>query len=97
MLLYHEPEDVITSNNRCLVLDYSWAYPGGGGTGGTGGRLPLFEPRECFEILIMTECFLKLTTVSKLGEFALSVLIFYWFSTLFSTKFSGGCCSRHLA
>ena len=24
--------------------------------GGTGGRLPLFEPREFFETLIVTEC-----------------------------------------
>ena len=27
------------------------------GEGGTGGRLPLFEQREYFEILIITECF----------------------------------------
>ena len=34
----------------------AWAYPGGGGT---GGRLPLFEPREFHEILIITERFLN--------------------------------------
>ena len=34
----------------------AWAYPGGGGT---GGRLPLFEPREFLEILIITKCFFK--------------------------------------
>ena len=60
---------------------YSWAYPGGGGTGGTGSRLPLFDSREFFEILIITECFFNLSTISKLGEFALSLLISYWFST----------------
>ena len=42
-----------------------WAYPEGGGTGGR-----LFKSREFFEILIITECFLKLKTVSKLGEYA---------------------------
>ena len=35
--------------------------------------------------------YFKLTSISKLYEFALSVLISYWFSAWFSTKFSGGC------
>ena len=35
--------------------------------------------------------FFQLTTISKLGEFALSVLISYWFNALISTKISGGC------
>ena len=39
-----------------ITLSVAWAYPGGGDT---GGRLPLFEPREFFEILIITECFLN--------------------------------------
>ena len=59
------------------TLSHPLAYPGGRSK---GGRLPLFEPRELFKILIITECFFKLTTVSKLGEFALFVLIYYWFS-----------------
>ena len=60
-----------------LLGSGAWAYPGGGGT---GSRLPLFKPREFFKTLTITECFLKLTTVSKIGEFVLSVLISYWFS-----------------
>ena len=59
---------------RMLIILGSQNYGCIQGGGGTGGRLPLFEPREFCEI------FLKLTYVLILGEFALSVLISYWFS-----------------
>ena len=69
--LWHTMAHPVTPGH---TLSHPLAYPGGRSK---GGRLPLFEPRELLKILIITECFFKLTTVSKLGEFALFVLIYY--------------------